>query len=898
MLYYRSILAEKLFTNHSELYQNFIKNYPIPDCLLSPISHYDFLKNRDVHLSYLKSWIMALNAHIHTIINNTQLDDLCQENSILPTVLTFRTAIMDSILMTLFNHINLTHTALFAIGGYARAELFSHSDIDLLILYDNQNLDDLETFVAMLWDMGISPAVRIRHISDDKCVMDSTIATSLLENRFLTGEAGFMSIPQNWLKLHYTPITFFTAKYQEYKTRHQKNDYNEYVLEPNVKESVGGLRDIHFLHWIAKFYFNLAPDITLRQLVQSQFLTDKECDELICAKHFLWVIRHYLHTNDEKDLNLLSFGQQKQIATQLGFVNKDNNPNYAPESLMKRYYRSAMTIATLGNYLGELFFNEFLQTPTTTPLTPYYYVSQSYFGEQLGVYDNELFLKNPNEILTAFLLMGEKDIKSLTANTLRALRNASMIIDEDFLNNDLNKQLFLKNLDEPNYLFHRLRLMKRTDILGKYLPDFHNITGLMQYDLFHSYTVDAHTLMFIRILHRFYRDDFGLLSTVYKELDNRFILVVAGIFHDIAKGKNGDHSILGAKIVKEFCQTHHINQKDSELIEWLVRHHLDMSMTAQKKDIYDPVVINEFADFVGDIRHLDYLYVLTVADMNATNRQLWNNWRASLLKQLYLSTHKVLTLGSQKTSDLINKKRQKLIGEFGKNYSENLPDDYLLRHSFKTLLWHGNAITKHNKNTPLILLRPYYDKTLQAYELFIYTANCEKLFATTVMSLDNFGIGVYGASILTSKDNYALDTFIITAYHRHNGCILDNDDWQNLKKTLMENLSNPTLFFNQNCHLQKQRLEPQALKHFHVKPHIALKKLNATQYYLEIHSKDRPSLLAKIGQVLGAFDISVHTANITTLGERVEDSFVIDGEGLTVNKSQLFIDDLYKTLAD
>lgn len=879
------------------LYHNFIQTYPAPSILYNPPTCEQFFAKRDDYLYQIKLWLDELNTHIHTIISQTPIDTLCQSETFFYDLLSLRSLVIDKLLGAIFNTLSIADTALFALGGYARRELFSHSDCDVLLLHNTANTQLLETFVAILWDMGITPAVRIHHISDDKCVMDSTIATSLLENRFLAGETDFIYIPQNWLKHHYTPITFFTAKYQEYKTRHQKNDYNEYVLEPNVKESVGGLRDIHFLHWIAKFYFNLAPDITLRQLVQSQFLTDKECDELIYAKHYLWLIRHYLHTNNEKDLNLLSFGQQKHIATQLGFVNKDDNPNYAPESLMKRYYRSAMTIATLGNYLGELFFNEFLQRPTTTPLSTHYYISQSYFGEQLGVYDNNLFLKNPNEIFTAFLLMGEKDIKSLTANTLRALRNASTTIDENFLNNDLNKQLFLKNLDEPNYLFHRLRLMKRTNILGKYLPDFGNITGLMQYDLFHSYTVDAHTLMFIRILHRFYKDDFGLLSTVYKELDNPFILVVVGIFHDIAKGQNGDHSILGAEIVKTFCQTHHINQKDSELIEWLVRHHLDMSITAQKKDIYDPVVINEFADFVGDIRHLDYLYVLTVADMNATNRQLWNNWRASLLKQLYLSTHQVLTLGSQKTSDMTDKKRQKLILEFGEQYGENLPDEYLLRHSFKTLLWHGNAIMGHHKNTPLILLRPYDDHQLQAYELFVYTANCDKLFATTVMSLDNFGIGVYGASILTSKDNYALDTFIITA-HRHNGCILDNADWQTLKETLMENLSNPTVFFNQNCHVKKQRLEPQVLKHFHVKPHIALKKLNATQYYLEIHSKDCLSLLAKIGQVLGTFDVSVHTANITTLGERVEDSFVIDGEGLTANKSQLFIDTLYKTLSD
>lgn len=801
-------------------------------------------------------------------------------------------------------------------GGYARRELFSHSDVDILIIHngDENTLKNLETFVAFLWTIGIEPAVRIHHCDDNRCVQDITIATSLLEHRFLSGDELFIDLPKQWLYKQYTAKTFFTAKYQEYKTRHQKNDYNEYTLEPNVKESVGGLRDIHFLHWIAKFYFNLSPDITLKDLVQSQFLTDKECDELIYAKHFLWLVRHYLHTNEQKDNNKLSFGLQKTLGEQLGFYDDNNpNPNHAPETLMKHYYRSAMSIATLCHYLGELFFNEFLEKETKIPLNEQYYISHNYFGEQLGIYDEALFKKQPKELLNAFLIMGEQGIKSLNAKTLRALKNASASIDKEFLNNPIHKELFLQNLDEPNYLFHRLRLMKRTHILGKYLPDFEHITGLSQYDLFHSYTVDAHTLMLIRILHRFYKDDFGLLSTVYKELDDPFILVVVGIFHDIAKGKNGDHSILGADIIKTFCQSHHINQKDSELMEWLVRHHLDMSITAQKKDIYDPAVIDDFANFVGDIRHLDYLYVLTVADMNATNSQLWNNWRASLLKQLYLATYAKLnktidtspkSIIAQKQQFVLNKLNDDNIISFWKQ----LPDSYFLRHNKYEILWHSESLLAHqfsdNSNLPLVKIIPHKNKSLHAHKLFIYSKNMPSIFALTAVILDKFGFAIYNADILTDDKDFALDTYTIVNKKAANDSINnpntkliyhDDNNHQALIESLTMHLQNPSEFFK--THRPSERYFADKLKHFTIKTQVFFEANQNGTHNLQIITKDRPSLLAKIGQVFGEQRVIVHSAKITTLGERAEDSFVVDGEGLTADRQCQLIDELTNVLS-
>lgn len=905
MLYYSTPLLNRLPNIHLSIYDEFIKEYPAPSCLLSPLQSEDFLENKDTHLAELKAWIHALNTHIHTLIDKNTPENLCQEHSLLPTLLRFRAGIIDSILITLFSHLELTDAALFALGGYGRAELFSHSDVDLLVLHENSDpLDPLKTFVTLLWDIGISPAVRIHHVHDTDCVKEITIATSLLENRFLAGNTDFIHTPSQWLTTHYTPTTFFSAKYEEYKARHKKNDYNEYVLEPNTKEGVGGLRDIHFLHWIAKFYFKLAPDITLRQLVNTGFLTDQECQELIHAKHYLWLIRHYLHQNEQKDISKLSFGQQKTIAHQFGLENKDDNPNYAPEQLMKAYYRSAMTIATLASYLGELFFNEFLAYPKTTPLTADYHLSHSYFGTQLGIRDPDLFQKHPHQILKVFLMMGEADIKSLTADTLRALRNSRKLIDERFLENPSHKQLFLDNLAEQNYLFHRLRLMKRTGILGAYLPAFSAITGLMQYDLFHRYTVDAHTLFLVRMLHRFgnpaYEDSFGVVSTVYKELPDKLPLVVATLFHDIAKGQGGDHSELGAVLAKGFCAEHGLGKKDSKLVVWLVENHLVMSLTAQKKDIYDPEIISDFARFVGDIRHLDYLYMLTVADMNATNSQLWNNWRATLLKKLYLATHHVLSLGIAKLApeNLIKDTQFKAcqrLARLGVDIAtaerlwQTLPPEHFLKHNASDIAWHTKALLSHDKDAPLVALRPHKEKSLLANQLFIHTQNAPNLFATTVILLDKLGYSIYDASILTDDNNYALDSYVITrtALSRHSifsentPLKGDNPDTQALMDALSTHLKNPSAFLAQYRPDSGSKLVTGSLslRHFTIATHIDFERAEMGFDILHIITKDRPSLLAKIGWVFSRFGLWVHSAKITTLGERAEDVFCVSDGG-------------------
>lgn len=515
----------------------------------------------------------------------------------------------------------------------------------------------------------------------------------------------------------------------------------------------------------------------------------------------------------------------------------------------------------------------------------------------IGVQDDDLFIKNPSALLGIFLAMGKHAIKHITPQTLRLLRTHSSDIDDDFRQNPVCQQLFLENLNEPDFLFHRLRLMKRTGILGAYLPDFAKITGLMQYDLFHRYTVDAHTLLLIRILHRFGRDDdFGVISSVYKALDNKLPLVIAGLFHDIAKGRGGDHSELGADLVQDFCQTHALPHEDSELAEWLVRHHLVMSVTAQKKDVFDPDVVNEFAGFVGDIRHLDNLYLLTVADMNATNSQLWNNWRATLLKKLYLSTHHVLSTGQTKlvASKIVDDHQNKAMALLRLKLAKTLPNfdtqtqtlwnsfpqEYFLKHTAKDIVWHTQALLTHSSPEPLVLTRPHPDKSLHAHQLFIYTKNKSNLFAITVMILDSFGFGVYEATILTSDQDFALDSYVIVNKNLVNKSIFDDkipcaidSNTDELVADLCTYLPNPKVFLLNQPTPKKQR--PHArLQHFVIATQVFFDNID-NLHYLHIITKDRPSLLAKIGEIFSNLGLCIHSAKITTLGERAEDVFLV-----------------------
>ena len=817
-----------------------------------------------------------------------------------------RACVIDELLIALFQWFELDKTdlTLFATGGYGRGELSLYSDVDILLLMPNELDSDtsskIDNLVALLWDIGLEPALSVRSVSDClEAALDHTIASALLEARLLIGNETLQDVPVQIVNKQWSPLEFFEVKINEAKARYLQHNATEYNLEPNIKTAPGGLRDIHIIGWVTKRYFRVSK---LYDLVQQNFLTEKEFDELSFAEGYLWQIRHYLHGLTGRNENKLLFDYQRDIAQLMGYETQpDDQPNAAVERFMRDYYRCAMQISTLSEMLTNHYYETIIEPQLPDEERPKKQPINARFnqvGEQIAMAHHRVFAQHPEAILEMFLLMGQYGIKNVRTHTLRALKIAARGIDQSYRDNPTNQTLFLANLKEQNYLFHRLRTMNRYGILGNYIPAFAQVTGLMQYDLFHRYTVDAHTLFLIRILHRFtdprFYDDFPLISAIFQRIERKEILVLAAMFHDIAKGRGGNHSQLGETESIEFCLAHGMSVADANLVGWLTRYHLLMSMTAQKKDISDPEVVTLFADLVGNVTHLNHLYVLTVADMNATNPQLWNSWRATLMKQLYSQTRRILRAdidAPTNRQDMISATRKQALVMLDNvdnqhmNRDEvlrlwdDLGDEYFLREIAEDILWHTEAILNHPPigrasdadSTPLVVLREHRELALDAVQVFIYTQDQVNLFAVTMAVFDQMNLDVLDARIITATRDFALDSYVLL--DRSGTLLVDVDSQQELKQRLIDAFKNPTA-----PKLTHRRI-PRQLRHFDVATTINFEFNDASnQHIMSLETLDQPGLLARVGQVFLQQQIEVHAARITTLGERAEDMFYISDQ--------------------
>lgn len=818
-----------------------------------------------------------------------------------------RAEAIDSLLIELFklHDLQQTELALFAVGGYGRGELSPYSDVDILLLspddLDKDTSQKVDAFVARLWDIGIEPGLAVRSIKDCfQVATDITVATNLLEGRLLSGNETLRNVPNEIVQQLWSQKDFYEAKMAEARARHLRHNDTEYNLEPDIKKSPGGLRDIHTIGWITKRYFRIGK---LYDLVPQEFLTEREFDELMFAEGFLWRIRHHLHHLTGRNENKLLFDYQREIAERMGYhAEPDDEPNAAVEAFMRDYYRCAMQISTLSEMLTSHYYETLIEARLPESERPKKSVLNARFnqvGDHIAMAHHHVFAQHPEAILEMFLLMGQHGIKYIRTRTLRALKIAARGIDQNYRENERHKQLFLENLKEQNYLYQRLRIMKRYGVLANYLPQFANLVGLMQYDLFHRYTVDAHILLLVRILHRFtdpkYKDDFALVSSIYKRIERKEIIVLAAIFHDIAKGRGGDHSELGEIDAIEFCLSHGMSEADAKLIGWLTRYHLLMSMTAQKQDISDPEVVTRFANLVGNVTHLNHLYVLTVADMNATNPQLWNSWRASLMKQLYIQTRRILRAdldAPTNRQEMIATTRQQALAMLDKVDNQHmnrdevlalwdeLGDEYFLREIPEAIMWHTEAILNHPpigkasdaSSEPLIVLREHRELALDAVQIFIYTQNQANLFAVTMAVFDQMNLDVLDARIITATRDFALDSYVLL--DRHGTLLTDPESRQELSRRLIEAFKNP-----ETPKLVQKRL-PRRLKNFQVPTTIDFNYNEAShQHVMSLTTLDQPGLLARIGQVFLNEGIEVHAARITTLGERAEDMFYISDIG-------------------
>ncbi|WP_137885106.1 [protein-PII] uridylyltransferase [Pseudomonas sp. 2FE] len=781
--------------------------------------------------------------------------------------------------------------ALLAVGGYGRGELHPYSDIDLLILLDSADhetfREPIERFLTLLWDIGLEVGQSVRSI--DECVeearADLTVITNLMESRTIAGPEHLRqrmlevtSSTQMW-----PSKDFFLAKRAEQRARHGKYNDTEYNLEPNVKGSPGGLRDIQTILWVARRHFGT---LSLHAMVGQGFLLESEYALLASSQEFLWKVRYALHMLAGRAEDRLLFDHQRSIAGLLGF--EDSNSKLAIERFMQKYYRVVMSIAELSELIVQHFEEVILRTGETSqaqPLNSRFQLRDGY----IEVTHPNVFKRTPFALLEIFVLMAQHpEIKGVRADTIRLLRDHRHLIDAEFRNDIRNTSLFIALFKCEIGIHRNLRRMNRYGILGRYLPEFGDIIGQMQHDLFHIYTVDAHTLNLIKHLRKLQytpiSEKFPLASKLMGRLPKPELIYLAGLYHDIGKGRGGDHSELGAVDAEAFCLRHQLPVWDSRLIAWLVQNHLVMSTTAQRKDLSDPQVIHDFAHLVGDQTRLDYLYVLTVADINATNPSLWNSWRASLLRQLYTETKRALRRGLEHPVDREEQIRQTqsaaldILVRSGTDPDDaeqlwsQLGDDYFLRHTAGDVAWHTEAILQHSAtHDPLVLIKETTQREFEGgTQIFIYAPDQHDFFAVTVAAMDQLNLNIHDARVITSTSQFTLDTYIVL--DADGGSIGDNPARiKEIRQGLIDALKNPD-----DYPTIIQRRVPRQLKHFAFAPQVTISNdAQRPVTVLELIAPDRAGLLARIGKIFLDFNLSLQNAKIATLGERVEDVFFV-----------------------
>ncbi|RKU03317.1 [protein-PII] uridylyltransferase [Burkholderia sp. Nafp2/4-1b] len=783
--------------------------------------------------------------------------------------------------------------ALVAVGGYGRGELAPYSDVDILVLLPDAHdpaLDArIERFIGMAWDLGLEIGSSVRTVAQciEEASHDVTVQTSLLEARRIVGSTALF---ERFTVRYHEALdarAFFTAKVLEMRQRHAKFQDSPYSLEPNVKESPGGLRDLQTILWIARA---AGFGSSWRELDTRGLITEREARELRRNEGFLKTLRARLHVLAGRRQDVLVFDLQTQAAESFG--HRPTQAKRASEQLMRRYYWAAKAVTQLATILiqnieAQLF-------PATSGITRV--LSPDRFVEKQGmleIVDDGVFERHPDAILEAFLLYEvTRGVKGLSARTLRALYNSREIMNTTWRRDPQNRRTFMQILQQPEGITHAFRLMNQTSVLGRYLLNFRRIVGQMQHDLYHVYTVDQHILMVLRNIRRFavaeHAHEYPFCSQLIGNFERPWVLYVAALFHDIAKGRGGDHSTLGMVDARRFCREHGIAADDAALIVWLVQHHLTMSQVAQKQDTSDPEVIKRFAEVVGNERYLTALYLLTVADIRGTSPKVWNTWKGKLLEDLYRITLAVLGGANPDAHSELKSRQEQALALLR---LETVPEDahralwdqldvgFFLRHDAADIAWQTRVLYRHvNAETAIVRARP--SPIGDALQVLVYVKDRPDLFAGICAYFDRNGLSVLDARVSTTRHGYALDNFIVTqtesdVRYRDIANLVE----QQLATRLAEAASLPEP--------SKGRLS-RLSRTFPITPRVDLRADERGQYYiLSVSANDRPGLLYSIARVLAEHRIGVHAARINTLGERVEDIFLLAGAGLSDNRLQI-----------
>ena len=779
------------------------------------------------------------------------------------------------------------NVSLVAVGGFGRGELHPHSDVDLLILLAESPPAEalrkaIEDFVTMLWDAGfyLGHSVRTLETCVSEAKKDIATATSLMESRLLSGSKEMQAAMLDTTSANHvwSAAEFFDAKYAEQRKRHEQFHGTAYNLEPNIKESPGGLRDIQKIGWVAKIHFGTQ---SLHTLVERGFLTESELQDLKDGRTFLWEIRFALHVLAGRGEDRLLFEYQRKIAEHFSGVEDSQQSNAAVEQFMQRYYRTVMQNERLNEMLLQLFSEELL-TDRNVPsedLGDDFRITHGF----LEVSDDSLFERRPVALMELFVLLAKHEkLLGVRASTIRLIRDSLHLVDEEFRTDRQARRYFLDLFCQPSGVYTQLQRMNRYGVLAAFIPAFANIVGRMQFDLFHVYTVDQHILFVVRNLRRFaygkYRSEFTHAADIFRQIDHPEILYLAALFHDIAKGRQGDHSELGGRDAREFCRSLELSDEHCERIAWLVEQHLVMSQTAQRRDINDPETIKGFCEVVGNQTRLDYLYLVTIADIAATSPKLWNNWKDRLLWELYSITSLAL---EERGSNIFDRNHrieqargelQALLQQHGCDpvaigtLLDRLPQNVFLSYTMAQLEWTTMRLLDAPEDSPvLVAIHEFSGQGMS--ELLVHAPEYDGLFSAVTHVIDELGLDVLSARVGATSDGMSLDLFqLMTA----NAQALNRNDCMRLKSRLVDVLSKASV-----PKPVKRRL-PRRLRSFKSNARIGFSAAHGGEKTLmDLACSDRPGLLSHISAAMVECGVRIHDARISTLGDRVEDAFIL-----------------------
>lgn len=812
--------------------------------------------------------------------------------------------LVDGLLKRVWQHCQIDAScSLIAVGGYGRGELYPYSDLDLLILLPkdkdqaNKALQNIERMIGLFWDVGLNVGHSVRTVAEceEEAKKDISTQTNLIECRFITGEYALFTTYIQSVAATLQVEPFIKAKVLEQKQRYAKYNDTAYNLEPNIKESPGGLRDIHSILWITRSYLightvknntSLSIDALFKQqdqflwswLKKEQIISVSELRHLQNNQRVLQTIRTYLHFVSGRREDRLLFDFQNEVANVMGF--ESSGQKRSSEKLMQRYFRSVKSIQVINEILIKTI------QDYTNVVAPNFQKINARFSAVNGLLiaaKPDLFQEQSETIFEAFSLLQHEAVNGLSASLLRQLLRVRKVMDNDFIHSQQNKKQFIKILSQKTGVSDTVRAMNRYGVLGGYIPAFRKVVGQMQHDLFHVYTVDEHTMHVLSNVHRFtdndYSYEFPLCSELIAAFDKPHLLYLAAIFHDIAKGRNGDHSELGKVDAKDFCEQHGLAKEDTMLVSWLVESHLKMSSTAQKCDLSDPQVVNEFASLVQNERRLVALYLLTVSDIRGTSPKVWNAWKASLLESLFKATRGALKTEQKHAKEVIDSRQQEAVERLTKmglkpesftTLWDQFGSDYLERHQIDEIIWHSRLLTPH-LYTKEPIVRSHLSASGEGLQVMVYEKVQKDIFAIICNFFDRMGYSIAEAKIYTTDHGYALDTFIVLIEH-------DNAvSYDGLNQYIETELTKKLAHEGPIDTPLEGRISRQ-IKHVDFETKVEITQLDEHFHQLLIVTADTPSLLAKLAHLFLLQEINLHNAKIYTLGNRVEDTMIISGK--------------------